>query len=301
MTTSPTSLQRYLSVQVLMDKDNAKVLRDAAKEADRLIKSLAGSTSVGDKVRRAELMSIRRVLLQQQAAMWGSITQNVQDSMHVAGAQAAEGENLLRRLLFDNLAGPIPEFERAMHVKAQTHVDAYIARTENGLPLSKNVYNAQARSNGWIDREINRSILLGEGHDKLAKRVSSLIRPDVPGGVSYAANRLARTELNNAFHRTQINQREGEPWTAGMKWSLSGSHPEGDVCDDYAFSAHYAHGEAGVFKVGDVPGKPHPNCLCYLTTVQVSDEEMVKRFMAGQYDTYIDEQAYRYAPNVSPC
>lgn len=297
----PSSLQRYLGVQVLMDKENRAVYRDATDEADRLIKELANSASIGDKVRRAELMSLKKELLAQQAAMYQKVSANMEAAMKLAAAQAAEGENLLRRVLFDELAGPLPEFERAMHAKAQTHVQNYISKTSNGIPLSSEVYKTQALSNGWVTREINRSLLLGEGHQKLAKRVHNLISPDVPGGVPYAANRLARTELNNAFHTTQINQRQGEPWTAGMKWSLSGSHPEGDVCDDYAFSQHFVGGEAGVFKAGDVPGKPHPNCLCYLTTVQISEEEMVKRFLAGDYNTYIDEQVYTHAPNVSPC
>lgn len=279
-----------------MDKDNAKVLGDAAKEAGNLIQSLPP----GD-VRRAELQSIRRVLLQQQAEMWGGVTKNMEGAMKLAAAQAAEGENLLRRVLFGALAGPIPEFERAMHAKAQSHVQNYISRTANGIPLSAQVYKAQALSNDWIGREINRSLLLGEGRDKLAKRVTNLIRPDVPGGVSYAAKRVARTELNNAFHTTQIDQRSKEPWTQGMRWILSGSHVKPDECNVYAQSVHYVGGGQGVFRVGQVPGKPHPNCLCYLETVQISEKEMVDQFLAGEYNEYIDENVYHHAPNVAPC
>lgn len=277
------------------------MLRDAAQEADRVIKRLESSKKIGDKVRRAEVQVMMRELRTIQGSAFGSISKSLEGAMQLAAAQAAEGENLLRRVLFGNLAGPIPEFERAMHMKAQTAVQNYISRTENGIPLSENVYKTKALADGLVDREINRGILLGEGAGRIATRVKRYISPDVAGGVPYAANRLARTELNNAFHRTQINQREAEPWTQGMKWNLSSSHPEGDECDDYAFSAHYEHGEAGVFRVGDVPGKPHPNCLCYLTTVQVSEKEMVQRFLAGEYNTYIDEQVYKFAPNVAPC
>lgn len=212
--------------------------------------------------------------------------------MQRAGQSAADGENLLRATVFKGF----DDLAVAMKAKAQVHIQNYISHTENGMSLSEKVYRTQALTNGLVDKEIGRSLLLGEGHTKLAKRVKGLINPATPGGVSYAASRLARTELNSAFHYTQIDQRAGEPWTAGMKWELSGSHPVPDECNAYASSVHYSGGDPGVFKADDVPGKPHPNCLCYLTTVQVGEEEMMQKFLNGDYDSYIDGQIQKYAP-----
>lgn len=296
----PNPLQRYLATQVILDKELSRILRDAADEGERLMAKTLGK-GIGDKVERAQLAIAVRELRKQQAELWGSVTKATEAAMARAAMQAAEAENLLNRVLFNALGGPIPELERAMHLRSQEAVKNYIARTENGIPLSAQVYDSKALSNGWVEREINRGVLLGRSAAQIADSVRKFISPDVPGGVSYAAQRLGRTELNNAFHRAQINQRENSPWTTGMKWNLSGSHPKPDACNDYADSEHFKGGGAGVFRVGDVPGKPHPNCLCYLTSVQIDEEEFIQRFAKGQYNTYIDQQINRYAPNVSPC
>lgn len=247
----------------------------------------------GNAIEKAQTAVIMRNLRDSQTQLWGGVTKATEDAMRRTASTVAEGENLLRDTVFKGF----DDMDIAMRVKADTHIQNYISHTDNGMPLSEKVYRTRAISDGLLEKEIGRSLLLGEGRGKLAKRVVGFVNPQTPGGASYASKRLARTELNSAFHYTQIDQRVGEPWTAGMKWNLSGSHPEGDECDDYAFSQHYRGGESGVFRASDVPGKPHPNCLCYLTTVQASDEEMMRKFLKGDYDSYIDDQIYRYAPD----
>jgi hypothetical protein len=78
--------------------------------------------------------------------------------------------------------------------------------------------------------------------------------------------RLARTELNNAFHLSQIYSFYDRPYILGVKWNLSESHPRPDECNEYAQGDHVGMG-SGVFRVQDTPAKPHPNCFCYLTPV----------------------------------
>jgi hypothetical protein len=298
---TPNPLQRYLVVQKVVDKELAAVLRDAADEGERLITRLADKKGIGAQVERAQYALLVRELRKQQGELWGSVTKTLQQGMMRAGAQAAEAENLLNRTLFNALGGPMPQFERAMQVRAQAAVQAYQARTDNDISLSEQVYRSKTLADGQVAREVNRGILLGQSARQIADRVRSSIRPDVPGGVSYAAYRLGRTELNNAFHRAQIDQRKDSPFTEGFKWHLSGSHPRPDACNDYAEKTHFRGGDAGVFRPSDVPGKPHPNCLCYLTTVTIDEDEFVNRFLRGEYNTYLDEQVYRYAGHVAPC
>lgn len=298
---TPTPLQRYLVTQKGMDRATAAVLRDAATEGERIVKSLAGKGDVTSAVTRAQYAVITRELRTMQGEMWGSVTKNLQDAMDRAAAQVAEAENLVSRELWDTLGGAIPQYERAMHLKARESVRNYQARMDNGISLSEQVYKSKALADGQVAREVNRAILLGESAAQIADRVKGFIDPAVPGGVSYAANRLGRTELNNAFHRAQIDQRKNNPWTEGFKWNLSGSHPKPDACNDYADRQHYKGGDAGVYRPSEVPGKPHPNCLCFLTTVQVGEEDFVNAFLSGRYNTHIDSQVYRYAPNVGPC
>lgn len=294
--TTPNPLQRYAAVQSVVDRELAVILRDAANEGERLIRDLAGKKGVGAAMERRQVAEAVRALRRLQGEMWGSITQATAVGMDRVGKQVAEAENLVNRLLFRHVGGLNRELERAMQVRAQVAINNYKARMDNGISLSRQVYKTKALSNGLVDREINRGLLLGRTARQIASSVRGLINPNVPGGVSYAANRLARTEINNAFHRAQIDQRIDSPFTTGFKWHLSGSHPRPDACNDYADSSHFKDGPAGVFKPSDTPGKPHPNCLCYLTTETISEGEFAQGFLSGKYDTYIDRQISKYPP-----
>jgi hypothetical protein len=98
--------------------------------------------------------------------------------------------------------------------------------------------------------------------------------------------RLARTEINNAFHFTQIRYTREMPWVEGYKWNLSGSHGRPDVCNQMA-----EHSEGlgrGVYGKGGVPGKPHPMCLCFITTETIDNATFYKRYRSGAYDRYTD-------------
>jgi hypothetical protein len=124
---------------------------------------------------------------------------------------------------------------------------------------------------------------------ELARLVRNYIHPDTPGGVSYAAQRLARTEINNAFHTTSLRHYNEQPWVEGVKWSLSSSHPHADACDEYATEVHFRGGEPGVYKPEDTPSKPHPQCFCYVSPVTMSDEAFIRAFNAGEFDAAADQ------------
>jgi hypothetical protein len=74
-----------------------------------------------------------------------------------------------------------------------------------------------------------------------------------------------------------------------MRWNLSGSHPEPDECNEYAEQSHMPNGEAGLWLPEEVPLKPHPNCLCYVTPENVSRDQFIADFESGKYDTYVDK------------
>lgn len=286
--TQPTPLQRYAAVQKAVDRELAAILRDAAAEGERILASLSGN-SVTTAVTRAQISVAVRELRHMQAEMWGYVTDATRDGMVRAGDQAAEAENYVNRQVFKLVGMDRKAFEHAMKVRAQAAVKAYQARMDNGISLSQQVYKTRALTSGQVDRIINRSLLLGHGWEKIADNVRRFINPNVPGGVSYAAKRLARTEINNAFHRVQIDQRKDSPFTEGFQWHLSGSHPRPDDCNDYAERSTFHGGGPGVWRVDEVPGKPHPNCLCYLTTVLKDEATLYQEFLNGRYNSYLDD------------
>jgi hypothetical protein len=210
--------------------------------------------------------------------------------MQRAAEGAAEAEIAINKVLFEAAGVRHESFDAAMRIQAQEAVQNVISRGANGIPLSRQVYYSRALAQKQVDKAINRALLLNFSAKELADVVKSLILPTTPGGVSYAAMRLARTEINNAFHRTQIDLRKGDPWTEGFKWHLSGSHPRPDECNDYADRSHYRGGDPGVFKTGDVPGKPHPQCLCFITTVTIGTEDFIDKMARGDFDSFMEKK-----------
>lgn len=163
---------------------------------------------------------------------------------------------------------------------ARFNVESAIARVyKSYIPLSEQVYKTKALADGWVDRSVESGLARGLTVREMQKEVKEFIRPEVKGGVSYAARRLARTEINNAYHAATIVDNENKPWVAGMVWRLSGSHPRLDICDVLAKNSPYPK--------EDVPPKAHPHCLCTTYPETVSDEDFWDAFNDGEYDDYI--------------
>lgn len=289
-----TPLARYLAVQAVSDRELAAILLDAAKDGEARVLALGRRQGIGAAVGAAQYARVVAELRRTQTVLWPRINGALVSGLQQAAKAAADAENEVNRLLIGKKMGPTYKaLEAAKQAQARATVNAFIARGENGISLSDQVYNTKALASGQIDREIGRGILLGEDWRSLANRVRRYIQPSVPGGVSYAAKRLGRTELNNAFHRVQIDQRSGEPWVTGFRWHLSDSHPKPDECNTNAQNVHYRGGDAGVYRVEDVPGKPHPNCLCYLTSEVVDSEEFLTNLSRGNYDSYLRSKTGR--------
>ena len=293
-------LRLYLSAQQRHDREQARVLRDAANEAEALMRKLGAKYNFGSEVRQAQIALVLRELRTQQALMWGSIDDTLQNAMDYAADAAAEAEEFFNDNLFRAMGTPsMDALTAANRAQARATAAAYRARTALGIPLSQQVYRTSAFSNGILERRVNNAILLGKSAAEIANDVRDLIRPDVPGGVSYAAKRLGRTELNNAFHQAQKDLRTRDPFVTAMQWNLSSSHPRADDCDVLAHDSHMPGGKAGQFRPEDVPGKPHPQCFCFLTSVTVGDKEFIQNFVQGKYNTAIDRKVHTYAPKSS--
>lgn len=299
----PSPLEGLLYANMTFDAAINNILIDAASEAAFRLVALAGKGGVGAAVRRDQYRQVRAELLKTSTELYQGAGGVLVQSAAEAGAQAAAAASRMDQVLFQSFGQDLPPGLAAAHrAQAQNTINQYLARTANGIPLSSQVYRTKALSDGVIDREINRALLLGESWKELADRVAGSIQPGVRGGVSYAAKRLGRTEINNAFHTAQVNAHKDEPWVHGFKWNLSGSHPKADTCDEYANEAHYQGGASGVYEKQNVPKKPHPQCLCYVTAAMVTEEDFVQGFLNGNYDRHLDEKVYGLAPkSARPC
>lgn len=279
-------LTSYLRAARPTERVLRAILRNGADEADRLIQKMLEQDTTGSRIRAAQLLLVRRELRSQQSAMWGDIGKALREGISdVSQAAYTEAEDILLDYLRRNNQ-PTDTFLDSLRQQARRGLDHVLAKGANGISLSRQVYRTQALATGLVDRVVQTGLLLQHGAKEIARDASRLINPNVPGGVSYAAMRLARTELNNAFKTAQEQRYVDEPWTQGMRWNLSGSHPRPDECNVYADEDQHGLG-AGVFPVGKRP-LSHPNCLCFLTPVQADEDQFIEAFLAGQYDNYLE-------------
>lgn len=250
---------------------------------------LQGRAGIGAAVRRDQLAATQAALHREVAQMWRSLGMVVLAGREEAAAAAVEtmfGVDALRRVMPDADADYLL---RSAQRSAKSTVEVVEARLRiSRIPLSERVYRSQDLVDGKIDDIVNSALSRGASAAELAKDVRAFVRPDTRGGVRYAAQRLGRTELNNAFHAMQVETAVQTPWTTAVRWNLSGSHPRPDECNDYADGGDLS---GGLWTPENVPPKPHPNCLCFTTPETVGRDEFVRQFEAGAYDSFIDRLA----------
>lgn len=223
----------------------------------------------------------------QRAAMndfMGRAFDNLEDVTRVGMVEAAgaaslvvsQYEDQLLKLVLDKKT--MAALARSESLRAAAGLEAALKRMQGTSykPLSKTVYDTKQLASGWVDNTINRALAAGWSRQQLAKELRKSIDPKVPGGVSYAANRTARTEINNAFHASSAERYMNSVIVEGVDWNLSSSHPEGDICDQLADDSPYDK--------KNVPQKPHPNCYCFITPALPTEEEFMEKLFNGDYD-----------------
>lgn len=276
-------LSRMLYAQQISDAEMRMLLRDSAAEAKAIVDHY-GDGFAG-RARQAQLDIARA-----QQQMWRKVGDHTKIAIGDGADAASDSVAHLSEMWATSLGVETTNMRYALLAQGRAGIDSLISRGAAGIPLSQQVYRTSVASGDRLDRMINALLLNGASAREIATRVKGFIDPSTPGGASYAAMRLGRTELNNAFHETSKSHYQESPFIEGVKWSLSSSHPKPDECDQYAHDVHFRGGEPGVFRPNDVPPKPHPQCFCYMVPTMVDDDEFIKQFKSGKYDNYIDRQ-----------
>jgi hypothetical protein len=272
-----------LKLQKRYDVQVDELLRDAMKAAEEELAYLDHST-ISAVVRSAHIMQAVTSISAALSQLWMSMGDLVR-----AGQEEARTEALKMSFDWDKtlLYLAIPPGARAALKQSlieggRFNVEAALARVyKTRLPLSAQVYKTAELTSGWVEHRVNLAISRGATPAQLAREVRAFINPNVRGGAAYAAKRLARTEIVSAYHAVIVVHNEDKPWVTSIKWNLSGSHPSVDICDELA------RRNGGIFPKNKVPAKPHPQCLCYIVPVVVSEEDFLKRFRAGNFRKYM--------------
>jgi hypothetical protein len=260
----------------------------AAKDADTVLKKLPDfdeGAGIGSATKRYQTNLVRYELRDLIRSLYKGfipiLGQGQQDAAEAAArASLAEDAKVLDALF--PARDMRDTWERNFIASARQSIGALVNRVTGvspTYPLSTRVYRTGALSRGLVDTTINNHLARGSSAAELAKAVTKSISPNTPGGVSFAAMRLARTEINNAFH-VQSMQEMDKPWAQEVKWNLSKMHkPDpGDPCEEYA--------RIGTYSKDAIPLKPHPQCMCYITPVMLDFNIFAQQLRAGSFDDF---------------
>jgi hypothetical protein len=267
------------------DRATLTLLQESYRNINEILKELPDTpdAAFGNLIYRAQLERTRRELLSEQAKLFDKLGDTVSARRLRSASRAAKLSAAANAALL-HLVGQDGEGQRLFAgatITAQRTVETLLARAKlSAVPLSERIYKTSAWMHKRLDTLIVSTMAKGLNAQRFAKVARDWFSPSVPGGTRYAAMRLARTEINNAFHATSISYAQDKPWVSQMDWNLSKSHPKRDKCNVYA--------EASPWDVHTIPPKPHPQCMCYVTEVTPDEDEWIDRFVAGEFDDYLD-------------
>ena len=280
-------LGRYLTVERAYDAALDKVLKDAVASIDSAFGDLDDS-NISRQIRRQQLALAHKQVKRTIRETFGDVRNLIKNGRQDAAVAAVNAhlfdERGVLARLFKSPADR-QNYADSLRATAARNIEAVATRVlQTEIPLSERVWKTRALANGQVSRAINNGLAKGDSWLNIAESVKHLVRPDTPGGISYAAKRLGRTEINNAFHAQSIHDAQQSPWMDQMRWRLSKVHvtDPGDECEEYA--------EQEFFPKEGVPVKPHPNCRCYVIPALLDYDQFETNLLLGQYDSYIDER-----------
>lgn len=295
-----TLRRRWYAPYLTVENQHLKEIRDflvaGSDEAQKKINALLKRKNYEDSVRVVQIRLAKKEMQTVVKDIFSGLGPIIQRGQRRSARTAVEALSATdRRYLLALFGSPrqVDNFIRGQQTASMLQVNNSISRiTKTRLPLSTRVYKSQSLANHWVDNLVTTSIMRGDSAKEIADAVERHIRPDTPGGTSYAAMRLGRTEINNAFHATAITLSQDRPWIESMAWNLSKTHistpmrawqaGQIEVCELYA---------ARTWEVNQVPAKPHPQCRCFVTPQLEAYEVFLSHLKAGQYRDWTQNAA----------
>lgn len=270
----------------MYDRDIAQVLSKALDDIDREVSRLIAKEGIGARVREAQLRESRKIISRKIDEIYKSNFALIQGYRErVAGVASLIGSKRDKSVLdmLDLSEKQQEELSDAAAVMAMRNIDAVVKRQTQTKKLIKTLDKSKKYAQGMVDRRINSGLAKGDGALEIARDIRPMFDPKTPGGVTYAAKRVGRTEIVNAFHAQAKEDFIGKPWIESVSWNLSKSHPSGSGCR----CEYYAMKKT--FPPEQVPDKPHPQCLCFITPNVKSVDEVLADVDDSRYDRWLEE------------
>lgn len=288
--TTPLPDTRKQMLRSVADVDLALriALVQAARDAEKTVRRI--KRGVGSEVSEAQILRVFVELRALAHELWGNeIPGIVARMIAYAEFRSSQGPDALDRVMAKRASNPklLEAMQAAQRARARRVVQVLRTREQSArFELSSKVWKWEFWHNGQVERRLSAAFARGASAREIASMVRHMVDPDTPGGPSYAAMRLGRTEVANAFHAQTIADYKDNPFVPGLKWNLSGSHPHEDPCDELA--KEHSRGLApGVYRVLEVPDKPHPQCMCNVSPETMKERQFHRGYERGDFNAYL--------------
>lgn len=185
--------------------------------------------------------------------------------------------------------------ENAFYRMNANAVEAMWSRSRYGLTLNDHIWNKNKNYRKHINNILISGVATGEDCVTVARALERYVKKGkttfaedypnmmarmggrIPEDISYESLRLARTEMTSAFGMATMKSAVMNPSNEGVRFILSGSHPEYDICDVYCATDDYGLGPGG-YPLDEAPDYPfHPNCLCIMTQIVADIDDTIER------------------------
>jgi len=202
--------------------------------------------------------------------------------------------------------------ENAFYRLNSRAVEAMWSRSRYGLKLSDYIWNKNQNYRRNISRILVTGVATGEDCVTVARALEKYVKQGgktfakdypnmmarmqgrVPEDICYETLRLARTEMTSAFGMATMKSAAMNPNNKGVRFILSASHPEYDICDVYTQADDYGLGPGG-YPIEHAPDYPfHPNCLCIMTEIQEDINTTIERVSNWAKDPESDPQLEKW-------
>jgi len=163
-------------------------------------------------------------------------------------------------------------------------LNAFLDRTEAGMNLSDRIWQVTDGVRTEMQDLISSSVLEGKSAVRLSRELKGYIagKPIKYEGklikgsnLNFQAIRVAASEMNMAFRKSDFLQNSKLPFVTGVTVRLSPAHQIEDICDEMA----------GEYPKGFEFIGWHPLCMCYATYNTLPKEEFVKYIETGEIDS----------------
>lgn len=269
-------LVSFLTLDQSYSNQIKSILDQSAKDLDRQI--LAANARSLNPLSQIQLEAQRSAIKAQLNQDWSKIGSAIASGKLDAADASARIATDLQSPILSQILPPdaVQALAASEAARATNGLESVLARLESSYkPLANSVYINSALTTGRVDALVNSALARGLNARQFAGEVAAYVSPNVPGGMSYAALRLARTEINNAFHATTVDRYQQNKVIDRVAWNLSKSHPDFDECDVYA---------RATYRDTEVPEKPHPQCFCYITPELPDPNQFMDDLFNGIYD-----------------